>query len=92
VAKVVSRARKRGVPGIDRAADEGIVAVPRVEVDMEMRNRVPVELVVHLDRGEDSGKDLRREHHVVPESSASGRRQFEGFHDVSLRHDRDVAR
>src|SRR5438093_176335 len=76
--------------GIDRTSDVRIVAVPRIDMNMEMGDRVPVEFVVHLDWREEVCNAFRDEHHVVPEGVARGRGQFEWFDDVLPRDDRDV--
>src|SRR5881396_292671 len=88
--KLLLGPRERCATGIDWAYDVRIVAVPRIDMNVEMGDRVPVEFVVHLDGREEVRKALRDEHHVIPEGAARGRGQFEWFYDVSLRDDRDV--
>ena len=88
--KLLSGPRERCATGIDWTSDVRIVAVPRIDMNMEMGDRVPVEFVVHLDGREELCNAFRDEHHVVPEATARGRGQFEWFDDVLLRDDRDV--
>src|SRR5207253_3416759 len=88
--KLLSGPRERCATGIDWASDVRIVVVPRIDVNMEMGERVPVEFVVHLDGREEVCKAFCHEHHVVPKGAARGRGQFEWFYHVSLRDDRDV--
>ena len=88
--KLLSGPRERCATGIDWASDVRIVVVPRIDMNMEMGDRVPVEFVVHLGWREEVGNAFRHEHHVVPEGAARGRGQFEWFYHVSLRDDRDV--
>src|SRR6266480_3686522 len=88
--KLLSGPRERCATGIDWASDVRIVVVPRIDMNMEMGDRVPVEFVVHLDGREEVCKASRHEHHVVPEGAPRGRGQFEWFYDVSLRDYRDV--
>ncbi len=76
------RSPAHGVPPrIDRPADERVVEGTREEVEMQMRQRVAVDLVVHLDRLS-NGCDGPSDHHgLVPERSLST-----GRHLVWLEH------
>src|SRR5207249_1645059 len=86
--KLLSGPRERCATGIDWTSDVRIVAVPRIDMNMEMGDRVPVEFVVHLDGREELCNAFRDEHHVVPEATARGRGQVEWFAEVLLRDDR----
>src|SRR5205809_2157857 len=88
--KLLSGRRERGAARIDWASDVRIVAVPRIDMNMERGDRVPVEFVVDLDGREELCNAFRDEHHVVPEGTARGRGQFVWFDDVLLRDDRVV--
>ena len=75
---------------VDRPPFERIALVAREQVHVEVRKRVPVDLVVHLAGTETTVERLRHRHGVTPERDRLVLVELERFLDVLLGDHADV--
>ena len=82
---------EHGGPRVDRTPYIGVIHSAGKEMQVEVRQRVAVNLVVHLDRMHELGDGLRHQHRVMPEARLLLRRHVERLNNVVLRDDAYVA-
>ena len=91
----VQRARtaaEGGSPRINRSTHVRVDDLPGEQVQVKVRERVPMDLVVHLHRPGDLGDSPSRSHGVLPEGGLLGRRQLVRLNHMRPRYNADVGR
>jgi hypothetical protein len=84
-------ARKASDSRINRATDVGIVNLSGKQVEMQMRQSVSMDLVLHPDRVHNRSNRFGNQHGFDPEFLELWSWQLIRLNDVATRHDTDVA-